>query len=318
MPKAYSKLMWMQDLLLFLVLLTPAAGHYTLPFLYMPIKPLLPGKLATDPKHFKVTTEHIRSLSGWSFEKAYSENMQGILGGLPLHFYQSSFTAADLADLNYHWSYEIPFKDINSSFSEQNVALVLKPSDFQQELLKFTGEKFLFAVDNVASRLGIPVNNLSNSYDPGDWETVVHAMISESALAFAERFQLPSVDSLAQLVQIAICTNTRFYVDARHKNMSYLKTAFSAFADSSISFVDLVETVTKLPWRQNVWPFGLKMEDWTVLYVLNQDTFKGVSGITAGEFMSKTLLQVFELSVQLQSENDQALRVKVNQNRGPT
>ncbi|KAL9967947.1 hypothetical protein ACROYT_G026261 [Oculina patagonica] len=696
--------------------------------------------------------------------------MQAILDALPGEFYPSTFTAADLVDLNYHWSYEIPFDDINSSFVEQDVALVLKPSDFQQELLKFTGEKFLFAVDNVASRLGIPAINLSNSYDPGDWETVVHAMISESALAFTERLQLPSVDALAQLVQIetqqllnlnlstfeglvfsfppkkvildtnttstvfsssgiaeasyskitltkvltneeiklslhefsilynksaeqaktidrttlsqiyrmcdipfeailnmtlpdasqkvvgsinqsspcpvliqikgkaissfqsdsvaitkdmtvleilttvtghqwhavrwafdaslsdwefldsvtllqlaeisgyevealrnesvsesvklifalrenntldnkteayrafiggvlkesfnlsfsevatsnevpegslqnassaflfksffnatvtyfklnlsdiisavqvteeqlynlprqkwnntisviidavvtieaanlqmpterlfqllgynsgelsiaqlkeliitqihdvkqkkmkfendpiswyldnnsvsdadylnssvlslllsasgftsdelklvynlnsdqlfilggmkfsdlprlcdrdtsatkdmtpynitaeltgikassAGCTNTRFYVEARHKNMSYLQTAFSAFANSSISFVDIVETVTKIPWRQNVWAFGLKMEDWTVLNVLNQDTFKEVSGITAGEFMSKTLLQVFESSVQLQSVNDQALRVKVNQNRGPT
>ena len=762
--------MWMQDFLLLFVFLTPVAGQFTLPFLYMPIKTLLPGKLADDPKHFKVTPEHVRNLDGWSLEKAYSENMQAILDALPVKFYRSSFTAADLIDLNNQWSYEIPFEDINSSFSDENVALLLKPSDFQQELLKFTGEKFFFDVNNVASRLGIPAINLSHSYDPGDWETVVHAMILESSLELTERLQLPSVDSLAKLVQIetqqllnlnlitfeglvfsfppkkaildsnttsvlfnssgveeafygesmltrvltneeiklslnqfailynksaeqvrtidrstlnqiyhmcdisveailnmtvpdatrkivgsvnqpapcpvlinikgkaissfqsdsmaitdgmtvleilttvtslqwrtvhwafdaslsdwefldavtlpqlaeisgyevrslrnesvsesvklifvlrknntlanktetyrafirgvlkesfnlsfsevttlnerpegslqnasstflfksflnatviyfklnlteiiatvqvtenqlynlprkewngtisvivdavvemeasnlqmsteklfqllgvqsgglsvahlkelirteihdvkqwkikfendpiswylannsvsnadylnssvltlllsasgfnsdelkvvydlysdqlfilggirvsdlprlcdfdtsatkdktpynitaeltgikgsrAVCTNTRFYVEARHKNMSYLQTAYSALENASISFVNIVEMVTKLPWRQNVWAFGLKMEDWTVLYVLNQDTFKEVSGLTVGEFLSKTLLQIFERSVQLQSENNAALRVKKNQNREPT
>lgn len=760
----------MKDLLLFTVLVTSVAGQYTLPFLYMPIKTLLPEKLAGEPKHFKVTTEHVRDLNAWSFEKAYSENMQAILNALPIQFYQSPFTEADLEDLNHQWSYEIPFEDINSSFVDQSVALSLRPSDFQQELLKFTSEKFLFTVNKVASRLGIPAINLSHSYDPGDWETVVHAMISESALAFTERLQLPSVDSLAQLVQIAtqqllnlnlstfeglvfsflpkkeildtnatslifgfsgiaeasygestltevlknediklslhefailynrsveqvttidrttlnqvyhmcnisveailnmtvpdatrkvvgsvtqtppcpilikmkgkaisslqsdpvpitedmtvleilttvtsyqwhavrwafdaslsdweyldavtlpqlaeisgydveslrnesvsesvklifalrdnntldnktetyrafiagvlkesfnlsfsevvtlnevpegslqnvssalmfksflnatvtyfqlnlsdivaaaqvteeqlqssprqewnstisvivdavvkveaaklqmvtaklfqllgfepdklsiaqlkelirtqiqdvkqrkmkfendpiswylgnnsvsnadylnssvldlllsasgftsnelelvydlnsdqlfilrgitfsdlprlcnletpavkdrtpynitaelagikesraVCQITRFYVEARHKNMSYLQTEFDPLVNSSISFVDLVESVTKLPWRQNVWAFGLKMEDWTVLYVLNQDTFKEVTGLTEGEFLSKTLLNIFETSVQLQSQNDQALRVKVNQSRAPT
>lgn len=770
MSRSHSQLMWIKDLLLFMVLVTPVAGQYTLPFLYMPIKTLLPNNLANQPKHLKITTEHVRDLNGWSFEKAYSENMQTILDALPAQFHPSSFTEEDLVDLNHQWSYTIPFEDINSSFSEQNVALLLKPSDFQQELLKFTGEKFLFAVNDVASRLGIPVLNLSHSYDPGDWETVVHAMISESALAFTERLQLPSVDSLAQLVQTetqellnlnlstfeglvfsfppkkanldtnttstifgssgipeaqfgkstlakvlandeiklslhefailynksaeqvttidrttlnqidrmcnisveailnmtvpdasrkvvgsvtepppcpvlikikgkaissfqsdsvaitedmtvleilttvtsrqwhavrwafdaslsdwefldtvtlsqlaeisgydveslrnesvsesvklifelrdnntldnttetyrafiggvlkesfnlsfsevatlnevpegslqnvssalmfknflnatvtyfqlnlsdivaavqiteeqleslprqewnstisvivdavvkveaaklqmvtaklfqllgfqpdelsivqlkelirtqiqdvmqrkvkfendpigwylgnnsvsdadylnssvldlslsasgftsdelklvydlnsdqlfilggimfselprlcnletsavkdrtpynisaelagikesrAFCQITRFYVEARHKSMSHLQTEFEPLANSSISFVDLVESVTKLPWRQNVWAFGLKMEDWTVLYVLNQDTFKEVTGLTEGEFLSKTLLQIFETSVQLQSQNDQALRVKVNQNRAPT
>ena len=116
----------------------------------------------------------------------------------------------------------------------------------------------------------------------------------------------------------AVCTNTRFYVEARHKNMSYLQTAYSGLENSSISFVNLVEMVTKLPWRQNVWAFGLKMEDWTVLYVLNQDTFKEVNGLTVGEFLSKTLLQIFERSVQLHSEDNAAVRVKKSENREPT
>ncbi|KAJ7325378.1 hypothetical protein OS493_029930 [Desmophyllum pertusum] len=750
MSKAHSKQMWLRDLFLFLVLVTPTIGQFTLPFLYMRIKILLPSELGSQPKDLKLTTEHIRIHNGWSVEETSSKTMQTILDGRPSNYQQSTFTAANLVDLNLFWSYEIPSEDINSSFVDQSVALYLTPADFQQELLKYTSDKLFFSVDDVASRLGIPAINLTQSYDPDDWETVVHAMISESALAFSRRLQLPSVDALARLVQLetqgllnltlgafevqafpfplkkatldnntismifnssgiteasygentltaalkherinctlhefailynksteqvktmdrttlnqidhicwipkpattmssidknkreshfvfssdpvaitedmtvlailtkvtnlkwrkvrwavsaslsdweyldavtlpqlaaisgydvgrlrndsvsesvklifalrengsldnkieshrvfiggvlreafnlsfgevatlneitevslqnvssatlfksfinatvhyfklnvneiiaavqvteeqlyylprlewnttistivravvkmeatklqmstehlfqllgfkpaelpiqqlkelmrsrihdvkqskmkfdtdpislylannsvseanylnssvltlllsttgfnaedlklvydlnpsqlfilggmkfsdtprlcgldttatkdrvaynitaelvgirqsrAVCKSTRFYVEARHKNMSYLQTAFSALASSSISFVNLVEMATNLSWRHNVWAFGLKMEDWTVLYVLNQDAFKEVTGLTSDEVLSETLLQIFQRSVQLQSENNANLRVKVNQNRGPT
>lgn len=764
-------MMQLRGLLLFIILVSPIAGQFTLPFLFMPIKRLYPG-FGSTAKHEKVTPEHVRILSGWSLEKAYSETIKDIFIQLSsianIGFFHPDFTVEALVDLNYQWSYEIPFEDINSSFVQQRD--VLTPADYQEELIKFTGEKFHFAVNNVASRLGIPAINLSHSYDPGDWETVVHAMIEESTLAFRKMLQLPSFDSLAQLAQIetqellnvnlstfedlvfpfpqkkdvldtnttsmifnssgvaedsygdstltrvlenaeiklslqqfailynksdvqaktidrttlnqiyrmcdisveaisdmtlpeasrkvvgslnqsppcpvlinikgrpissfqsdsvaltenmtvleilttvsslpwrtihwaldaslsdweyldavtlpqlaeiagheeeslrnesvsesvkiifalrenntldnktetyrvfikgvlkeafnlsfsevttlnevpegslqnasstvlfrsfvnatviyfnlnlseviaavqmieeqlfnlprqewnntisvivdavvmmeavklqmptekllqllnfnsdelsitqlkelirtkihevkqkkikfendpiswylannsvsdadylnssvltlllsasgfnseelelvydlnsaqifilggvrfsdlprfcgldtsatkdrsphniteelagikesrAVCENTRFYVKARHRNMSYLQTAFSTLANSSISFVDLVEAVTKRPWRQNIWAFGLKMEDWTVLYVLSQDTFKEVTGLTEDAFLSRTLLQVFERSIQLQKEDNQTLRVKVNQNRGPT
>ena len=116
----------------------------------------------------------------------------------------------------------------------------------------------------------------------------------------------------------AVCKNTRFYVESRHRNMSYLHSAFSMLANSSISFVALVEMVTELPWRQNIWAFGLKMEDWTVLYILNQDTFKEVTGITADTFLSRTVLEIVKSSIQLQIEDNPDLRVKVNQARSPT
>jgi len=116
----------------------------------------------------------------------------------------------------------------------------------------------------------------------------------------------------------AKCKNTRFYVEARHRNMSYLHSAFNILANSSISFVKLVNMVTELPWRENIWAFELKMEDWTVLYVLNQDTYKEVSGISVDTFLSRTLLQIFENSIQLQNDSNHALREKVNQNRDPT
>ena len=137
----------------------------------------------SDPKHEKVTTEHIRTLSAWSLEKAYSETLAIIFNQLgTIGFYNFDFDPTDLKDLNYHWSYEIPFDGINNSFVDQRN--VLAPADYQEEFVKFTSEKFHFTVCNVASRLGIPVINLSRSYDPSDWETVVHAMIKESTLAF--------------------------------------------------------------------------------------------------------------------------------------
>ena len=184
-----------------MVLVSPINGQFTLPFLYMPLKPLFPLNLGADAKHEKVTTEHTRILSGWSLEQAYSETMESIYDQLlSTDFRKLSFTDADLVDLNYQWSYEIPFDKINSSFVDQRN--VLTPADYQGELLKFTGEKFHFTVNKVASRLGIPAINLSHSYDPGDWETVVHAMINESTMAFIKMLQLPSLYSLAQLVQV--------------------------------------------------------------------------------------------------------------------
>ena len=198
--KAFSKMMQLRGLLLLIVLVSPTTGQFSLPFLYMPLKRLFPDDLAGGAKYEKVTTEHTRILSGWSLEKAYSETMENIYNQLQASdFPKLGFTDEDLVNLNYQWSYEIPSDNINSSFEAQRN--VLTPADYQEELLKFTGEKFHFTVNKVASRLGIPATNLSNSYDPGDWETVVHAMIEESTPAFRKMLQLPSLDSLAQMVQ---------------------------------------------------------------------------------------------------------------------
>ena len=188
---------------MFITLVSPISGQFTLPTLYMPIKRFYPN-FGSEEKHNKVTPEHVRNLSGWSLEKTYSTTIKDIFIQLsffdPLPFFHPDFNVEALVDLNYQWSYEIPFDDINSSFVLQRTELT--PADHQEELLKFTGEKFHFTVNNVASRLGIPAINLSHSYDPGDWETVVHAMIQESTHAFRKMLQLPSVDSLAQLVQV--------------------------------------------------------------------------------------------------------------------
>lgn len=204
MSRGTQGLSWSQDFLLLFILVPAVVGQFTLPFLYMPLRSLLPKYFGSNDKDLKVTTEHVRILSYWSLEKAYSENMTNILSRLAkTEFYQPvSFTAANLKDLSYQWTYEIPFGSVNDSLSNNSVALTLNAADFQQELLKYTGEKFLFTVNNVALRLKIPIRNLSHSYDPGDWETVINAMVSESSLAFSNKLQLSSVDALARLVKV--------------------------------------------------------------------------------------------------------------------
>ena len=117
----------------------------------------------------------------------------------------------------------------------------------------------------------------------------------------------------------AVCKSTRFYIAARYKNMSILQEEFNPFKNASVSYVNLVEVVTGLPWRRNVWPFGLKIEDWTVLYVLSEDAYKQVTtGLNLEPYLSRTLLQIFKKSVQLQKENNTNLRDKKQQNRAPT
>ncbi|XP_068670511.1 uncharacterized protein [Montipora foliosa] len=114
----------------------------------------------------------------------------------------------------------------------------------------------------------------------------------------------------------ANCKSTRFYLSARVKNISLLQTEFSLFSNATISYVILVEKTTNLPWRLSVWAFDLKIEDWTVLFFLNEDSYKGL--VTSGNYQSTTLLQIFKESVQLQANDDAGLRLKLQQNRGPT
>ncbi|XP_068749214.1 LOW QUALITY PROTEIN: uncharacterized protein [Montipora capricornis] len=113
----------------------------------------------------------------------------------------------------------------------------------------------------------------------------------------------------------ANCKSTKFYLAARVNNMSLLQTEFSLFSNATISYVILVEKTTNLPWRLNVWAFDLKAEDWTVLYVLNEDSYNGLG--TTGNYQSTTLFQIFKESVQLQANNNNKLRSKLQQNRDP-
>ena len=191
----------MGELCIFLFLLfpIPIMGQFMLPFLYMPLKQLFPSDLPDGPKYEKVTPHHVRTANHWSLEKTYSTVMQTIVGQAFVVAFGAN-SAADLADHDYSWSYIISFNEVNSSLSDAAVAKTRTPAIFQKELLAFLSRKFVFNIDNIALTLGIPAANLSNSYDPTNWEAVVHAIIQESSPAFSRLLKLPSDNSLAELV----------------------------------------------------------------------------------------------------------------------
>ena len=201
MAKSTLTLKKMGDVFLFLLLISPipVIGQFVLPFLYMPVKRLFPSDFGSALKYDKATSEHLRTLKGWSLEQTYSENMETI--SFETFRVLRRLTVANLTDLDYYWSYTIPFDEMNSSLSDSDFAETRTPAEFQQELLAFISKKFVFSIDNVASNLGIPVANLSSSYDPSMWEAVVHAMVSDSSSVFFRLLEIPSVGSLAELVE---------------------------------------------------------------------------------------------------------------------
>ena len=186
-------------LFLLLVFPVPVMGQFMLPFLYMPLKSLFPSDFPDGPKYEKVTSQHVRTANHWSLEQTYSTNVKTIVGQAFVVAFQAN-SVADLADHDYYWSYTVSFNEVNSSLSDSAVAYTRTPAQFQQDLLTFISQKFLFNIDNVAVMLGIQAVNLSSSYDPANWEAVVHAIIQESYLAISRLFNLPSNDSLAELV----------------------------------------------------------------------------------------------------------------------
>ena len=69
--------------------------------------------------------------------------------------------------------------------------------------MKNVSQKFAFDVNSVASTLGINVSDLWTSYDPANWETLVHAMVNDSSTSFTKLLDLTSVNFLAELVGIS-------------------------------------------------------------------------------------------------------------------
>ena len=187
---------------LLLIFPVPVIGQFVLPFLYMPLKSLFPNELANQAKYFKVTSQHVRTAKDWSLAVTYSQTMDDIRVEAGIFLIRSTVTASSLTDLDYYWSYTIPFSAMNGNLSEPDFVRLKKAEYMQEELLKFVSQKFVFNINNVASTLGIPSVNLSSSYDPANWEAVVHAMINESSSAFSRLLDLPSVDSLAKLVDV--------------------------------------------------------------------------------------------------------------------
>ena len=182
----------------------PTMGQFVLPFLYMPLKPLFSNEIGNQPKHLKVTSQHVRTVKGWSLAVTYSQTLENIKLEAIIFLVPSEVTAAILTDLDYYWSYTIPFSAMNGNLSDPDFVRSKKAEYMQEELLKFVSQKFFCDINDVASTLGIPSANLSTSYDPANWEAVVHAMISQSSSAFTRLLELPSVNSLAELVDVQL------------------------------------------------------------------------------------------------------------------
>ena len=179
-------------------------GQFILPFLYMPLKPIFTGDFGPQPKYDKVTTQHAKTEKRWTLEFTYSKTLDEIKVAVVSFTISSSVTAADLENLDYYWSYSVPFDELDSNYSDHLIAATKTPADYQKELLTFVSHKFVFDLDKVASILGIPTVNLSSSFDPANWETVVHAMVSESSPAFSRLLELPTVNALAELMDMEV------------------------------------------------------------------------------------------------------------------
>ena len=181
----------------------PAVRQFVLPFLYMPLKSLLPTYLESEPKHFKLTSEHVRAKYNWTVQQTYGTTMDtlAIQGGFMIS--SSLFNASSLIDLDYYWSYTLPFNEADPSLSDDRFISWQTAGYMQKQLLKNVNQKFDFDLNSVTSTLGINVSDLWTSYDPANWETLVHAMINESSTSFTKLLDLSSVNSLAELVGIS-------------------------------------------------------------------------------------------------------------------
>ena len=190
-------------LFLFLFSPLPTVGQFVLPFLYMPLKSLIPGLLPSEPKHFKVTSEHVRIKKEWTLGQTYGKPMEDIVLDAFIILFPSDFYASNLTDLDYSWSYNIFFTEAEPSLSNPESAREKTAAYMQEKLLKTVSRKFHFDLNSVASTLGIQVTDLWSSFDPANWTALVHAVIEESSSSFTRLLELPSVNSLAKLVDVS-------------------------------------------------------------------------------------------------------------------
>ncbi|XP_015773216.1 PREDICTED: uncharacterized protein LOC107351442 isoform X1 [Acropora digitifera] len=197
-----SSKMTQSQVFLLVLLFSPllAVGQFVLPFLYMPLKSLFPESLGSDPKHFKVTSEHVRIRTPLSLQQTYEETTNNLQRTAGFLIGDLDFSASNLTDLDYYWSYNISFNEADPSLS--NVQFVRRKTAgyVQEQLLKIVSQKFSFQLNTVASVLSIQEADLWTSYNPAKWEILVHAMINESLTSFTKLLELPSVHSLADLV----------------------------------------------------------------------------------------------------------------------
>ena len=196
------------EVVLFLLLFSPlpTVGQFVLPFLYMPLKSLFPDDLLSKPKHFKVTSEHVRIKKEWTLGETYGNYgkiMENIVFDAYVMLFPSDVYASNLTDLDYSWSYYIFFTEAEPSLSNPESAIKKRAAYMQEKLLKIVSQKFRFDLNSVASALGIQVTDLWTSFDPANWTALVHVVIEESSSSFTRLLELPSVNYLAKLVGVS-------------------------------------------------------------------------------------------------------------------
>ena len=195
------------NLLLFFVILIPSqisGEDFILPILYMPLKTLLSTVIPNLPTDYdNVTAEHVRDHEKWSNEEVYAKTIEYI-AKRAINWISIEGGKLPGSNFDSKWFYKIPFLEVNSTYSNESNMEIITPSVIQEKMLHLLSRRFIFDLNNVASRLNVPVANLSESYDPANWEAVVHAMVEESILTFISRLELGSVESLAKLIRLTV------------------------------------------------------------------------------------------------------------------
>ena len=184
----------------------PISGqNFFLPTLHMPLKTLLPTHLPASPEeqYDRVTPEDVREHKGWSLEEVYAKTLQ-TLKNEAVTWISVDDGLVPQRDFDTKWLYNISFGPLNSSYSSEEFRVKLTSSHLQEVLLDVVSQRFLVDLNKVASRLNVPVANLSTSYDPADWEAMVHAVVEESLSVYVSRLELGSAESLAKLVKLTV------------------------------------------------------------------------------------------------------------------
>ena len=276
-------------LFLLIIIPIPVMGQFILPFLYMPLKRIFTGDFGQQAKYDKVTTHHVKTAKSWTLDFTYSEILNEIKVAVFSFAASSSVTAADLENLDYYWSYSVPFYELDSNYSDHLIAATKTPADYQKELLTFVSHKFVFDLDKVASILGIPTINLSSSYDPANWETVVHAMVGESSSAFSRLLELPNVNALAELMDMEVQDFLNINL-SRFEEMVFpflLKKAIldknsasSLINSSGILFGESYNDVTLAKILQHHENISLSTREFRILYNLTREQAKVIGSST--------------------------------------
>ena len=139
--------MTQSQVFLLVLLFSPllAVGQFVLPFLYMPLKSLFPTLLGSGAKQLKVTFEHVRIGNGWTVQATYGGTTQELLSeALAKIVLDFDISASNLTDLDYNWSYTIPFNEADPSLSNVQFVRGKTAGYVQEQLLKIVSQKFHF------------------------------------------------------------------------------------------------------------------------------------------------------------------------------